>query len=70
MKHKKTVLELGSVYWKTVNEFIISKKIKTTADQMKAIKYAMKIPVQFPSAYQSVQLLALLEEAKSNGFKA
>lgn len=49
---------------------LISKKIKTTADQMKALKYAMKIPVQFPSAYQSVQLLALLEEAKSNGFKA
>ena len=34
------------------------------------LKYALKIPVQFPSAYQSVQLLALLEEAKANGFKA
>ena len=67
---QKTVLELGSVYWKAVNEFVVSKKIKITADQMKALKYAMKIPVQFPSAYQSVQLLALLEEAKSNGFKA
>lgn len=66
---QKTVLELGSVYWKAVNEFVISKKIKITADQMKALKYAMKIPVQFPSAYQSVQLLVLLEEAKSNGFK-
>ena len=34
------------------------------------MKYGLKIPVQFPSAYQSVQLLALLEEAKANGFKA
>lgn len=67
---QKTVLELGSVYWKVVNEFVISKKIISTADQMKALKYAMQIPVQLPSAYQSVQLLALLEEAKSNGFRA
>jgi len=37
---------------------------------MKALKYAIQIPVQLPSAYQSVQLLALLEEAKSNGFRA
>lgn len=67
---QKTVLDLGADYWKTVSEFVTVKKIKTTADQLKALKYAMRIPVQFPSAYQSVQLLALLEEAKSNGFKA
>jgi len=67
---QKKVLELGSVYWKVVNEFVISKKIISTADQMKALKYAIQIPVQLPSAYQSVQLLALLEEAKSNGFRA
>ena len=28
---QKTVLELGSVYWKAVNEFVVSKKIKITA---------------------------------------
>lgn len=67
---QKTVLELGADYWKAVSEFVTAKRIKTTADQLKALKYAMRIPVQFPSAYQSVQLLALLEEAKSNGFKA
>ena len=67
---QKKVLELGSVYWKVVNEFVISKKIISTADQMKALKYAIQIPVQLPSAYQSVQLLALLEEVKSNGFRA
>lgn len=67
---QKTVLELGADYWKAISEFVTAKKIKTNADQLKALKYAMRIPVQFPSAYQSVQLLALLDEAKSNGFKA
>ncbi len=67
---QKTVLDLGADYWKAVSEFVTAKRIKTTVDQLKALKYAMRIPVQFPSAYQSVQLLALLEEAKSNGFKA
>lgn len=67
---QKTVLDLGADYWKAVSEFVTAKRIKTTADQLKALKYAMRIPAQFPSAYQSVQLLALLEEAKSNGFKA
>jgi len=67
---QKTVLELGADYWKAVSEFVTAKRIKATADQLKALKYAMRIPVQFPSAYQSIQLLALLEEAKSNGFKA
>ena len=64
------VLELGSDYWAKVNDFVITKTIAFSPDQMKAMKYALKIPDQFPSAYQSIQLLALLEEAKANGFKA
>ena len=64
------VLELGADYWAKVNDFVLAKRVTFSPDQMKAMKYALKIPVQFPSAYQSVQLLALLEEAKANGFKA
>lgn len=63
------VLELGAEYWTKVNEFVLTKKVAFSPDQMKAMKYAMRIPTQFPSAYQSIQLLALLEEAKANGFK-
>lgn len=66
---QKTVLELGADYWKSLSDFISTKKVKINAEQLKGLKYAMRIPIQFPSAYQSVQLLALLEEAKSNGFK-
>ena len=66
---QKKVIELGSVYWKTVDEFVKEKRIPFSPDQMKAMKYALKIPAQIPSAYQSMQLLALLEESKANGFK-
>lgn len=63
------VLEFGDAFWKKVNEFVTTKKIRVSPDQLKALTYAMRIPVQFPSAYQSLQLLALLEEAEANGFK-
>ena len=66
---QKIVLGLGADYWKAVIEFITVKRINTTSDQLKALKYAVRIPVQFPSAYQSVHLLDLLEKAKSKGFK-
>ncbi len=64
------VLELGAEYWKKVYDFLNIKKLNMSPDQAKAMTYALKIPTQFPSAYQSVQLLLLLETAKSNGFKA
>lgn len=64
------VLELGADYWKSVYEFVAEKRIKITADQAKALKYALRIPTQIPNAYQSVQILSLLEDAESNGFKA
>ena len=67
---QKKVLELGADFWKNVRNFIMAKRIAISADQVKALKYALRIPIQFPSAYQSLQLLALLEEAESNGFKA
>ena len=63
------VLELGADFWAKLNDFVLAKKVAFSPDQIKAMKYALKIPVQFPSAYQSVQLLTLLEEAKANGFK-
>ena len=63
------VFELGADFWKRVNEFALNKKIYMSSDQVKAMKYAIRIPSQFPSAYQSVQLLALLEEVEANGFK-
>lgn len=64
------VLELSAPFWKKVNDFVLTKKINMSHDQMKAMTYALRIPTQFPSAYQSLQLLALLEVAESNGFKA
>lgn len=66
---QKKVLEFGADYWKLVNSFVLDKKIGTTAAQMKALKYAVRIPDQFPSAYQSIQLIELLEEVKANGFR-
>lgn len=67
---QKKVLDFGSDFWKSVNLFLDEKKMCVSVDQSKALKYAMKIPEQFPSAYQSQQLLSLLDEAESNGFKA
>ena len=63
------VLELGATYWSKVNDFVVTKRVPCSPDQLKAMKYALRISTQFPSAYQSLQLLALLEEAKANGFK-
>ncbi len=63
------VLELGAAYWSKVNDFVTTKRVPCSPEQLKAMKYALRIPTQFPSAYQSLQLLALLEEAKANGFK-
>lgn len=63
------VIELGAAYWLQVNAFVEQKRISFSPDQMKAMRYALKIPNQIPSGYQSQQLLKLLEEAKSNGFK-
>ena len=66
---QEKVLELGATYWSKVNDFVVTKRVPCSPDQLKAMKYALRIPTQFPSAYQSLQLLALLEEAKTNGFK-
>lgn len=63
------VIELSATYWLKVNEFVLTKGLAFSPDQDKAMKYALKIPTQFPSGYQSMQLLKLLEEAKANGFK-
>lgn len=63
------VIELSATYWLKVNEFVLTKGLAFSPDQAKAMKYALKIPTQFPSGYQSMQLLKLLEEAKANGFK-
>ena len=64
------VLELGADFWKKVNAFVIQKRVSMSPDQLKALKYAVRIPAQLPSAYQSLQLLDLLERAEANGFKA
>lgn len=62
------VLELGADFWKRLNTFVMQKRISISDGQLKALKYAVRIPDQLPSAYQSVQLLALLENARANGF--
>lgn len=66
---QKQVLEMGADFWKKIEFFTKNKKLNASAEQMKALKYAVRIPTQFPSAHQSLQLLSLLEEAKANGFK-
>ena len=63
------VLEFGAKFWKEVNGFVMSKRLRIAPDQLTAMKYALQIPKKFPSAYQSLCLLKLLEEAKANGFK-
>lgn len=67
---QSTVINLGAEYWKSVNDFAIAKHVYMKPDQIKAMRYALRIPIQFPSAYQSIQLLELLEEVKANGFKS
>ena len=69
MQAQSKVIELGAKYWISVEAFVKSKKVNASPDQLKALKYAVKIPTQIPSAYQSVQLIKLLEEAKANGYK-
>ena len=69
IESQKQVLGFGAEFWKSVNLFVLEKTMSMTADQATAIKYAMRIPTQFPSAYQSLQLLALLEKARADGFK-
>lgn len=69
MQAQTKVIELGAEYWISVEAFVKSKKVSASPDQLKALKYAVKIPAQIPSAYQSVQLMKLLEEAKANGYK-
>ena len=70
LEAQEKVLSLGAAFWISVQNFALAKKIRVAPDQVKALKYAVKIPSQLPSAYQSVQLLALLEEAEANGFRA
>ena len=64
------VLEYGAAFWKSVEAFVKTRRVSASPDQIKALKYAVKIPLQFPSAYQSILLLQLLDEAKANGFKS
>ena len=63
------VFELGSKYWKSVNDFVLAKRVSISPDQLTAMKYALKMPAAIPSPHQSEQLLALLERAQANGYK-
>lgn len=68
LEAQKKVLELGAEYWKKVNAFVSAKRI-ILPEAMTGLKYAMQIPNAFPSGYQSVKLLELLELAENEGFK-
>lgn len=63
------VVELGGAFWKSVNAFVLAKRVPMTSEQLKAMKYATEIPNRVPSPHQSIQILNLLEEAKANGYK-
>lgn len=66
---QKQVVEYGAKLWRDIYEFIMSKRISITPDQVEAMVCASKIPARIPNGYQSAQLLNLLQEAISNGFK-
>lgn len=66
---QKRVFELGTDFWKKLNEFVLTKHISISPDQIKAMTYALRIPSRIPNARQSFQLIELLEEARANGFK-
>ena len=66
---QETVIEFGSEFWKSVNEFASLHRIFISEDQKKALRYAMQIPNKIPNGFQSQKLLNLLEESKSNGYK-
>jgi len=66
---QKRVIELGTDFWKKLNEFVLTKHISISPDQIKAMTYALRIPSRIPNARQSFKLIELLEEARANGFK-
>lgn len=66
---QKQVLEFGSDYWKELLAFCTEKKMRLLPDQQKALIYAVRIPTQIPSAYQSKKLMQLLDAARANGFR-
>ncbi len=63
------VLNLGSSFWSRVNDFVLINRLQFSPKTQVAMKYALQIPRQFPSTYQSKLLLDLLEKARENGFK-
>lgn len=65
---QKKVLEYSAAQWRSLSEFVVSKKMVGKDDVM-ALRYACQIPSAFPSGYQSQRLVALLERALSEGFK-
>lgn len=66
---QKQVLDLGAEFWNEVSEFCTIHQIAATPDQQKALTYALRIPVQFPSAHQSQKLMQLLALVRVNGFR-
>ena len=70
MQTQAEVIKLGADYWKIVDAFVKAKKVNASPDQLRALSYAVRIPIQIPNAYQSSMLMKLLEEAKANGFKS
>lgn len=65
---QKKVLEYSAAQWRSLSEFVVSKKM-VGKDDIMALRYACQIPSAFPSGYQSQRLVALLERAFSEGFK-
>lgn len=63
------VINFGADFWKELGAFVQTKRVAMSPDQMDALTYAVRIPSKIPSAYQSLLLIKLLEEAQANGFK-
>lgn len=65
---QEKILNAGADFWKQLNDFSLKKGL-VSPDDIKAFKYALKIPYEIVSPYQGRRLLNLLERAESEGFK-
>lgn len=61
------VLQYDAEQWKAVLKFAYDKHLITPEEET-ALKIACKIPTKLPNAYQSQQLLNVLERTQSEGF--
>jgi hypothetical protein len=63
-----TVVQKGASFWVQVNDFATAKKMLTPSRES-ALTSAMRIPKTVPQPFQCKELLRLLQDVESEGFK-